>query len=138
MNRSILYAGIGLFFGSLLLNGIFDATMSQYGPDPLDGIWGPLALLGIILVIVGAAKGGGGRPQQQQQSVVVYAGAPGQEAPAAPRMVLKCPTCGGLNEANARYCQECGKPIPQPGTRASSPKPPAAGKPRRSTPQRKK
>ncbi|MBI2078128.1 MAG: zinc ribbon domain-containing protein [Euryarchaeota archaeon] len=126
MNRQLLYAGLGLFLGSILLNSIFDATTSQYGPDPLDGLWGPMAVIGIILVIVGAAKGGGGRPQQQQQSVVVYAGAPGDAAPAAPRMVLKCPTCGALNEANARYCQECGKPIPQPGAVGAPKRPPSS------------
>jgi hypothetical protein len=126
VNRQILYTGIGLLVAGGLLNAIVGATTRSYENDPLDGIGGLMMFVGLILIIVGAVKGTGGG-QQQQQQVVVYAGAPGDAAPATPRLDLRCATCRTLNERNARFCMECGKPIPQP--RAASAAAPAKARP---------
>lgn len=125
MNRHVLYTGIGLLLGGALLNMVLGAATDSYENDPLDGLGGLLMLTGLILIIVGAVKGSGTRQQQQQQQVVVYAGAPHDPSPAAPRLDLRCPTCATLNERNARFCMECGKPVDAPRTfaRKAAPRP---------------
>lgn len=119
MNRQILLVGVALFLGSAVFQAVIQGSRG-FETDPLDGFFGLAMLVGLILIIVGAVKSEGGAraAQEQQQQVVVYAGAPGDAAPAAPRLILRCPTCRTLNEASARFCMECGHEIPSPQAQA--------------------
>lgn len=132
MNRQVLVIGAVMFVGAAIFQAFVQGSRG-FETDPLDGFFGLAMFVGLILIIIGALKSEGGRTaqQQQQQQVVVYTGAPGSDAPAAPRMILQCATCNTQNEASARYCMECGHEIqpsrvPPPrrvGTPASRRKP---------------
>lgn len=124
MRRDLIIAGLALILGGTILT----VVLGPFGPlNEFASLFELLGFIGLILLIVGVIKSGsgGGAPMQQQQQVVVMAPPPGYAppapaAPSAPR--LRCPTCKSLNDADARFCRECGHPIPAAG---APPKPAA-------------
>lgn len=111
--------GLAFIVGGMILTLSLQPLRGLEGWNDLFSLFG---FIGLILLIVGAVKSD--RPsagQQQQQQVVVFTpqGAPysaNPPAPAAPAPQLRCPTCQGLNEGDARFCQTCGHQIPSRAT----------------------
>ncbi len=128
---------IGLLaFGSVFVTGAlhfgdfhnFEANAKSEMLRAFGGM--ALVFLGGVLAVIGARGAAGSGvvldPQRAREDLEPYSRMAGgmlhdaidesgllNRAPTEPRRVvmIKCPSCGKLNEEDARFCQECGKPL---------------------------
>ena len=107
MANKVLVAVGASMLGLAVLVPIIMAASADDGWDQLAIVvmtfvfFGPVGLVGLILLIVGAVRG---RGQQQQQQVIVVAGPP----PA--HMGPACRSCRSPLGLGARFCNACGQP----------------------------
>jgi len=133
--------GILMLVGAISFGSTFVSFAMHFGDFDMDGAaFGKSMMLrafgGIVLIIVGGAIRGIGAaglagsgavldPEQAREELEPYSRMAGgivkdalDEAdihlgrgPPQKVVMIKCPSCGKLNEEDSKYCQECGRSL---------------------------
>ena len=134
--KSLYYIGMALIFLGFIL---FISTFFQgFGDDPFSGGQDAFinAPIGMVLIIVGAilmsvgARGAAGSglvldPKRAREDLTPFTKAAGgmlkdalEETDLLPtkekreeKIMVRCPSCKGLNDEDARFCKSCGNEL---------------------------
>lgn len=138
-------ASLVILGGLLAVAGIWTSAFTQqqtvYAPDgsvlgtelvqPYEQHAFALLLVGVVVVVIGAVVDGSPRPQQVQFSPPPQYVAPEisiERHPVKMKIMVRCPSCGTLNDDDEDACVNCGASL----------KPPAGTPPRSEKASRKR
>ncbi|MFB0569157.1 MAG: hypothetical protein ACETV0_06030 [Nitrososphaeria archaeon] len=124
-------ASLVILGGLLAVAGIWTSAYTQqrtvYAPDgsvlgtelvqPYEGHAFTLLLVGVVVVVIGAVVNGSPRPQEVQFSSPPEYIAPEisiERHPVKMKIMVRCPSCGTLNDEDEDTCVGCGAALKPP------------------------